>query len=192
MHYKLMGKWKNGLAYDIHTTSSKYLGKDESGINKYDTTRSEMGELVYQLKYRYDASVVERIVNLLTSNIKGWEKMDCIIAIPPSNLSREHQPVFLIATELARELNIPIYLDCLIKNSSQELKNMNNSIERYDLLKASMKIERNYDFTNKNILLVDDLYRSGKTLEVATELLNANCNPKDIYVLAMTKTRTNR
>jgi len=49
-----------------------------------------------------------------------------------------------------------------------------------------------YNLSNKNILLLDDLYRSGATLRVATELLYNNCNVKDVYVLTMTKTRSNR
>ncbi|MBD3807764.1 MAG: hypothetical protein IE880_03500 [Epsilonproteobacteria bacterium] len=52
-----------------------------------------MGELVYQLKYKHDETVVQKIVDLLMQ-IKGLEKMNSIIAIPPSNLQREHQPVF--------------------------------------------------------------------------------------------------
>jgi len=55
-----------------------------------------------------------------------------------------------------------------------------------------MQISQKYNLSNQNILLVDDLYRSGSTLQVATELLYNNCNVKDVYVLTMTKTRSNR
>jgi len=191
MACKLEGNWKNGIAYDLHTLSSTYLGQDEFGHDKYDTKRSEMGELVYQLKYKHDESVVEKIVNLLL-NIKGLEKMNCIIAIPPSNLNRIHQPVFLIATALGKRLNIPVYLDCLIKNSNEELKNITDTEKRLKLLKQSIQISRKYNLLDQNILLIDDLYRSGSTLRVATELLYNNCNVKDVYVLTMTKTRSNR
>jgi predicted amidophosphoribosyltransferase len=191
MAHRLEGNWKNGLAYDLHTLSSIYLGEDEFGHNIYDTTRSEMGELVYQLKYKYDKSVVERILNLLL-NIKGFENMDCIIAIPPSNLHRQYQPVFLIATALGAKLNIPVYLDCLIKNPNEELKNVTDSTLRYNLLKQSMQISQKYNLANQNILLVDDLYRSGSTLRVATELIYENCNANNVFVLTMTKTRSNR
>lgn len=189
--YKLEGNWKNGIAFDIHSISSTYLGQDEYDRDRYDTKRSEMGELVYQLKYKHDESVVEKIVTLLLK-IKGFEKMNCIIAIPPSNLDRTHQPVFSIATALGKKLNIPIYLDCLIKNSNQELKSITDPIQRYNLLRQSMKISQKYNLSNQNILLIDDLYRSGSTLKVATELLYNNCNVKDVYVLTMTKTRSNR
>jgi predicted amidophosphoribosyltransferase len=118
--------------------------------------------------------------------------MDSIIATPPSNLNRENQPVFLIATALGKKLNIPVYLDCLIKDSNEELKNITDPIERYLILKKFMKTSQKYDLSNQRVLLIDDLYRSGATLRVATELLYNNCNVKDVYVLTMTKTRSNR
>jgi predicted amidophosphoribosyltransferase len=192
MAHTLKGNWKNGLAYDLHTISSIFLGQDEFGHNRFDTIRSKMGELVYQLKYKNDKSIVEEIITLLLTDIKGFENMDSIIATPPSNLNRENQPVFLIATALGKKLNIPVYLDCLIKDSNEELKNITDPIERYLILKKFMKTSQKYDLSNQRILLIDDLYRSGATLRVATELLYNNCNVKDVYVLTMTKTRSNR
>lgn len=150
-----------------------------------------MGELVYQLKYKHDETVVQKIVDLLMQ-FKGLEKMNSIIAIPPSNLQREHQPVFSIAIELGKRLRIPVFTDYLMKSSSEELKSVTDPSKRVELLKKSMKINKKHDINNQNVLLLDDLYRSGSTLQVATELLYNNCNVKDVYVLTMTKTRSNR
>ena len=44
------GNWAVGKAFDIHTVSSEYLGVDAGGRDRYDTKRSEMGQLVYELK----------------------------------------------------------------------------------------------------------------------------------------------
>ncbi len=52
MGYKLEGNWVAGFAFDLHTLSSEYLGQDEYGHDRYNNTRSEIGELVYQLKYQ--------------------------------------------------------------------------------------------------------------------------------------------
>ena len=51
MSIELLGNWKKGFAYDVHTLDSVYMGADEFGHDHWKTTRSEMGELVYRLKY---------------------------------------------------------------------------------------------------------------------------------------------
>lgn len=65
MVYKLEGNWKKGIAYDLHTLSGEFLGQDEYGHDQFETKRSEMGELIYLLKYRGDVSAVGKIVDLI-------------------------------------------------------------------------------------------------------------------------------
>ena len=75
---------------------------------------------------------------------------------------------------------------------SQELKGIENPDERQKALVESMYIDNNHNIVEKTILLVDDLYRSGSTLTVATDLLYSKANVKNVYVLTMTKTRSKR
>lgn len=56
---KLPGNWFEGFALDLHTISSEFLGYDEYGHEVFDTKRSEMGELLYRLKYGSDKSVLQ-------------------------------------------------------------------------------------------------------------------------------------
>lgn len=56
---KIHGNWMDGHALDIHTVESLYLGVNELGYDVYDTTRSEVGELLYRLKYRSDLAAAE-------------------------------------------------------------------------------------------------------------------------------------
>ena len=190
--YRLDGNWKTGFAYDLHTLSSEYLGQDEYGHDRYNNTRSEMGELVYQLKYRHDETVVGKIVDLL-QKINGLEKMEAIIPIPPSNKNRTNQPVFSIASELGKRLKTLVYLDFLAKTDGAiELKGINEQDKRAEHLESTMYIANNYNLIGKKVLLIDDLYRSGSTLTLATNLLYHNVKVEDVYVLTMTKTRSNR
>jgi predicted amidophosphoribosyltransferase len=186
---KSEGNWRAGYAYDFHTTNSIYLGQDEYGHDKYENTRSEMGELIYQLKYRNNHAVLSKIVDLL--QVANYSMMDVVIPIPPSK-ERVSQPVLLIANELGNRLNIPVYGDFLAKtNGSEELKGMEQE-KRIDALKSTIYIKNNADFSGKVALLIDDLYRSGSTLRVATDLLYEKANVKDVYVLTATKTRSNQ
>jgi competence protein ComFC len=56
---QLFGKWKAGYALDVHTLSSVPIGSDEFGHMQFETTRSEIGELLYRLKYRSDQELGE-------------------------------------------------------------------------------------------------------------------------------------
>jgi competence protein ComFC len=197
--YELKGNWVMGFAYDLHTTGSKYIGQDANGHARYDNTYSDMGKLVNQLKYQpnyqNDESVVNKIVDLLQNfiKLKFTEPIEAIVPIPPSNTHRAIQPVSSIATELGKRFGIKVYLDILTKSSgSKELKSISDEEERQKVLKETMHIATPYDFSGKNVLLMDDLYCSGSTLKVATELLYNTTKAKNVYVLTMAKTRIKR
>lgn len=55
---QIPGRWRLGYALDLHTVSSTFLGYDDLGHATFDTRRSEIGELLYRLKYSGDQSVV--------------------------------------------------------------------------------------------------------------------------------------
>ena len=95
--------------------------------------------------------------------------------------------------ELGKKLNIQILTNVLSKNiGSSELKGIDDPEERESALRSSMHIANHNILFRKDILLIDDLYRSGSTLKVATELLYNAGKVKNVYVLAMTKTRSKR
>ena len=60
---QLFGSWKKGYALDYHTLSSVFVGHDEYGHPIFDTTRSDVGELLYKLKYSRDTSVVDNLTS---------------------------------------------------------------------------------------------------------------------------------
>ena len=96
MTIEIEGNWRTGLAFDVHTLSSTYLGQNEAGHERYETTRSEMGELVYQLKYRHDKATLPAIVKLL-DEIKGIEEFTYLVPIPPTDQTRQfgnYPPLF--------------------------------------------------------------------------------------------------
>ncbi len=192
MYFELKSNWKRGFAYDVHTLDSVYMGVDEHGHDSWQTTRSEMGELLYRLKYQGDASVVGQIVDRL-GKYKGLETMDAIVPVPSTNKQRKIQPVLAIAKALAKRINVPVLDNILQKQTGgQELKNVDDSQARQALLETSLTLNPKANLAGKNILLLDDLYRSGSTLTVATDILYQQAKVKNVFVLVMTKTRSKR
>lgn len=192
MSIELEGNWKRGIAFDVHTLSSTYLGVNEFGYNQWESTRSEIGELLYQLKYQADAQKVREIVKLL-GKIKGIETMDYLVPVPSTNQHRRFQPVVEIARALGEERGVKVLDNVLRKRTGgAELKNVTDFEEREALLREQLYLENFKPLEGKNVLLVDNLYRSGATLRVATELLYRQAKVKDVFVLTMTKTRSKR
>jgi len=47
----ILGPWKAGYAFGIHTLKSVYIGDDEYGHPRFQTDRSPIGQSLYNLKY---------------------------------------------------------------------------------------------------------------------------------------------
>jgi predicted amidophosphoribosyltransferase len=190
---RITGSWTEGFALDFHTLSSDYIGDDEYGHPQFDTKRSEIGELLYRLKYRKDSSVLDDIITTATQFIKStnWA-VDSIVCVPPSRKGRKFQPVPPIAIGIGRVLGIDVCVDTIVKvKDTPELKNIFDFEERMRILKNGFQI-RDPVVAGNSILLFDDLYRSGATLNTVSSLLQREGKVKNVYVLTLTMTRSIR
>lgn len=156
----------------------------------FDTKRTEVGEFLHQLKYRRNPEALDPLVKAATKFVKGWEvTFDVIVSVPPTKV-RRFQPVFEIATHLANSLGLPFRQDFVrnVKNT-KELKNVFDYNERITLLGDAYRV-RDQSLQGKTVLLFDDLYRSGATLNAVTRVLYEQARCAHVYALALTRTRT--
>jgi len=68
---RIPGRWRQGYALDLHTTESTYLGDDEHRNPRFQTNRSEIGELLYKAKYHADKSVIPAIAETAGSFVES-------------------------------------------------------------------------------------------------------------------------
>jgi len=192
MVIEIKGNWKTGFALDLHTKSSTYLGSDELGHDQFDTVRTEIGELVYSLKYKKDNSVVFKIVETICNEFKNLSRVDYIIPIPPSK-KRDFQPVNIVADALGLAISVPVLKTEVLKvKATPQLKDISDLGMREDILRNAFSLAGKTNIENKNILLIDDLYRSGATLRAITSILYDSGNVKNVYALTLTKTRSSQ
>ncbi len=190
---RLSGPWNEGFALDVHTTGSQYLGDDEYGHPRYETTRSPAGELLYRLKYQSDKSAAPDLCEAAADFAKSrsWGP-NLVIPIPPSRPGRRFQPVPLLADGIAKLLACPSCEDCVVKvKETPELKSIYDYQQRLEHLRDAYAVATEKT-QNHDILLVDDLYRSGATLEAVTNALRAKGNVRKVFALTLTRTRSNR
>lgn len=186
---KIKGKWKQGWVLDMHSTDSNFLGHDEFGHPQFETVRTEMGELLYRLKYKEDATVLPDLVDGASWFVRRWgAPVTGIVPVPPTNARRRLQPVILLAEAMGRELQIPV-LENAIRRTKQyaELKNVQDPEERRRLLEGAFEVNA-ARVRGHRLLLLDDLYRSGATMNAIGEAL-VSAGAEGVYALALTQTR---
>ena len=188
---KIRGKWAEGYALDLHTTNSTFLGYDGYGHPQFETVRSELGELLYKLKYRADPSAVDSIAETATKFLaETWRvNVDLIVPVPPSNTGRKRQPVLEAATAISERTGIELCLDGLVKvKQTPQLKDVFDFKERVAALEGAFTVEE-AKIQGKSVLLFDDLFRSGATMNTITECLMTG-GVEVVYALTLTRTRS--
>jgi competence protein ComFC len=187
---QILGKWRKGFALDIHTISSTPIGHNEFGHMQFETTRSEIGELLYKLKSKGDQSVVPEIAAAAVEALKpSVSKFDVIVPVPPST-QRIVQPVTLLANAIGQGLNIPVVSAVIKAKETPQLKNIYDLDERTKALNGAFKVDPS--IAGKRVLLFDDLYRSGATMNAITETLVDDGKAADVMAFVITKTRSNQ
>ena len=185
---QLYGRWDIGWALDRHTLSSTYIGDDPLGNPMFDTERSEVGALMYRLKYQWDYSAAQELVSAAYGflHYNGLLKDIHLVLPAPPTRQRDFQPAFMIARGIAEIGKIPYSDDALIKGLSQESKNASD--EQKMMISQSVQFVKQLRYPC-NILLVDDIFASGSTLNACVLALKHDSNAREIRVLTMTKTK---
>ena len=109
----------------------------------FDTERTELGELVYQFKYRNKIDALPEIIDTAENFIRNqWQRLsslDCIVPTPPSKQTRQEQPVLKLARELAQRLGIPTLENAIMKvKPTPEMKNIPDWAQRRRVLAEAL------------------------------------------------------
>lgn len=185
---KLEGSWNLGFALDKHTISSTYTGVDEYGHSTFDTRRTEVGESLFQLKFRQDANQIDPLAQQLADSIyPKFENVGLIIPMPATT-QRQIQPVTLLAKELAEMVGLSSFDNILTKNpEGQQLKNLNGKAEKLEALDGVFKLTDRIEGQGPwNALLVDDLFDTGASMEMACATLRDYAKISKIFVATLT------
>lgn len=187
----ITGKWEKGYALDVHTYNSTVVGRDERGNLKFDTTRSPMGELVNRLKYRGDRAAAAEIVDAAVLFLSPRRAhIDVIVPVPPSN-PRDFQPVYVVADGIGAALSVPVARCVSTTRAPSQLKDI-DAPELRALAVAGLYTVTAAHVAGKRVLLFDDVFRSGTTMNAITSVLLDDAKVAKVYALTMTYTRSNR
>ena len=118
------------------------------------------------------------------------QKYDIIIPVPMNRKKlklRGYNQVELIAKELVNSgVSIKLDTKSLIKQKNTIPQSTLSKIERKSNLIGAYKIDNNKNIIGKNILLFDDIFTTGSTVNECSRILKKN-GAKKIGVLAIAK-----
>lgn len=184
---KVNGLWDEGYVLSEHTISSKYIGEDPFGRPQFDKEYTELGKLLYSMKYNGHIDTSDQIVALSSEFVLGWLRDKEIGAVIPSPATKDRvvQPVYVIAEKIAKLLGT-YYSEGVLSKMTQELTKDIPKEER----QLQGTIRQNLPAKKPcNVLLIDDLYSSGQTANECVRVLREDKNICKVYFLAITKTK---
>ena len=134
----------------------------------------EFKKLIFSYKYNRKKSLAELIARLIEQEFKfiiQKEKIDFIVSVP-INKKRENERGYNQVDEILKQLKVNYVEIKRIKNTEKMHKLLNEKL-REENIRGSFRIESDFDFRNKKILLVDDIITTGATLkEIKNSILN--------------------
>ena len=151
--------------------------------------KGEVKDSLYRFKYHNRQEYTRYYGQQLVQAYGEWIKRCRIQAIVPIPLSRKRMrqrgfnQAELIAVEIGRHMELPVYNDLLYRVRDTKAQKALNDEERKNNLKKAFKTRTNKVQLN-HIFLIDDIYTTGSTMtEAAWELKRAGV--EEIYCLSV-------
>ena len=134
-------------------------------------------EILLDYKFNGKSYLYKTIVNFLLKNEKFFQILksyDTIVPVPISSKrkkERGYNQCELMAREIAKLVNIEYNNKCLYKVKNITEQSKLNKEEREKNIKDVYKIKKSYKLTNKKVILLDDIFTTGSTVNECCKIL---------------------
>lgn len=152
----------------------------------------QIRRLLLDYKFNEKTYVYMTFTNFLLKDEKIFENVknyDTIIPVPISKKrqkQRGYNQSELIAKELAKKTKLEYRNNCLIKTKNIIEQSKLNKEGREKNIHGVYRLENRELLRNKKILLIDDIYTTGSTVNECSKILRKS-NPNKIGVLTIAK-----
>ena len=148
--------------------------------------------IILKYKFQDKAYLYKTFVNFLLKNKNFFEfikKYDTIIPVPISRKRRAmrgYNQSELIVKEIANFTNLKEESDCLFKIKNVIEQSKLNKEERQKNIQGVYELRNKEKLYKKKILLVDDIYTTGSTVNECSKVLRG-AKPKQIGIFTIAK-----
>ena len=149
-------------------------------------------KLILDYKFHEKPYIYVCLVNFILKNEKIYEKLlsyDTIIPVPISKKrmkERGYNQSLLIAKKISQNLKIPLQTNCLFKTKNIIEQSKLNKEQRKENIQNVYELKNGEILNNKRILLIDDIYTTGSTVNECAKILQQG-KPKEVDVLVLAK-----
>lgn len=127
----------------------------------------------------------------MQKSLEKLKKYDIIIIVPISKQrknERGYNQSLLIAKEISKIIKVPILKNAVIKTKHTVAQSTLNKKQREENIKGVYKIKFIKKLYNKKILIIDDIYTTGNTVnEFARVLIQSGIKRTNIGILTIAK-----
>ncbi|MEE0866300.1 MAG: ComF family protein [Clostridia bacterium] len=177
------------LENDANFNIEKKLSYEHIYLFKYEGL---IRRLIIEYKFKDKSYLYKTIVNFLLKNKKMFEiikSYDTIIPVPISKKrkkTRGYNQTYLIAKDIANSVGIKLENRVLFKTKNIIEQSKLNKEDRLENIKGVYEIRNAKRIINKKILLFDDIYTTGSTVNECCKMLKKT-NLDKIGVLTVAK-----
>lgn len=149
-------------------------------------------KVILNYKFKDKSYLYKTIVNFLLKNEKFFEILksyDTMIPVPISRKRRKergYNQSELIAREIAKRVEIDYNNQCLFKTKNIIEQSKLNKEERQKNIQGVYELHNEKLLQDKKILLLDDIYTTGSTVNECTKILK-QAQPKSVSVFTLAK-----
>ena len=184
VNYSLEEQPIEGCGYCLN--KSFYFDKAISCIEYSDLSK----RLIFKLKYNNATYMSKYIATIMKEKLEIENiKFDYILFVPlhkKRQRKRGFNQAQKIANDLGKLVDIPV-LDILIRKEQTKRLYKLNKVDRQQELKNVFALKDNeYNLNNKKVLLIDDIFTTGSTVNEISKVLKLNGVDKIFVLCALT------
>ncbi len=149
-----------------------------------------LGEAIRLFKYRGKVALCTALGALMQAAWREIQDLDVVMPVPlhPARLrAREFNQALLLAEQVCRSLQVPLSYNNLTRLRATQPQTELSQAARRRNLRRSFALRQPTEVTDKRILLVDDVFTTGTTVNECAKTLR-KAGSGDVYVVTLART----
>lgn len=160
----------------------------EQAMSVFEYTAS-VQRLIYRFKYKGEQYLSHVLGGFLAKRLKEQKDWDysALIAVPLHRKRRRERGFNqseLLASEIALRLDVPVLSDALSRTKETSVQAGLKRQERFANLSHAFSVNRKSGIRGKRIVLVDDIFTTGSTVNECSRVL-LEAGAEKVYVLTV-------